>query len=198
MGEQDKLLLPWKDKTIIEHLLQVAAGVENMEVLVVTGSLEVVKKAAQLGIESRIPQGEPSQSNSLKTGLTNLPNKGMKGIFFILGDQPFINAELLINMQRAYNYLEKVGSARNIVVPFYHQQRGNPVLFSIDYLDSFYAIAGDQGARSILQAHNKHVFRLKVDNSEMLIDIDTPEDYQQAIKRFPVIKEESIAKLGVK
>jgi molybdenum cofactor cytidylyltransferase len=181
MGEKNKLLLPWGNKTVIQHILQVVAGVENLEALVVTCSEEVAEIAAQLGVASLIPQGEFSQSNSLKTGLTSLPRE-TKGIFFILGDQPFIDVELLVNMQRSFCYLQKVGSTRDIVVPFYRQQRGNPVLFSTGYLESFHTIAGDQGARDILQAQGRHIFRLKVENQHMLIDIDTPEDYQQALK----------------
>jgi len=191
MGEKNKLLLPWGNKSVIQHILQVVAGVENLEPLVVTCSEKVAAIAAQLGVASITPQGESNQSNSLKTGLTSLPREA-KGIFFILGDQPFVDIELLINMQRSFCYLQRVGSTRDIIVPFYKQQRGNPVLFSTGYLESFHTIAGDQGARDILQSHGKNIFRLKVENPQMLIDIDTPEDYQQALKGLEELSDETI------
>jgi molybdenum cofactor cytidylyltransferase len=55
-------------------------------------------------------------------------------------------------------------------------QRGNPVAFGRGHLHALLALAGDQGARSILK--NNPVNELMVDDPGILQDIDTPSDIQ--------------------
>lgn len=180
MGRDNKLLLPFGKTTVIEQVLEEVTQVEGLEIVLVSNRTEVTGQVSRLGVKTASPKGEICQSNSLKAGLEGI-SKETKGVFFILGDQPFIRSSLLAEMQAAFLYLQKVNSTRNIIVPYHGKKRGNPVLFSTDYLDSFNNLMGDEGARSIIKANNHYIFKMQVDDSNVLLDIDTPEDYHRAL-----------------
>lgn len=52
---------------------------------------------------------------------------------------------------------------------------GHPVVFPPDLLPAFAALKGDEGARSILQAHKSRLRLLALPGSHALTDLDTPE-----------------------
>lgn len=77
-----------------------------------------------------------------------------------------------------------VAALRNgadIVAPFYRQRRGHPVGFCKWFRQDLLALAGDSGARSILDAHPDQLIRLDVEDAGILKDIDTPQDYSKIV-----------------
>lgn len=66
-----------------------------------------------------------------------------------------------------------------IVVPYLGAERGHPVAFSQGFREELLGLHGDSGARSVLQAHPGEVHRLRVDDSGIIQDIDTPADLQR-------------------
>ena len=52
---------------------------------------------------------------------------------------------------------------------------GHPVLFPPDLLPAFAALTGDEGARSILQAHRDRVRMVALPGDHAMTDLDTPE-----------------------
>lgn len=63
-----------------------------------------------------------------------------------------------------------------IVQPTYQGKPGNPVSFSANYLQNFTQLAGDQGARAMLQSNRDQLQRIPVDDPGVLQDIDRPND----------------------
>ncbi len=55
-------------------------------------------------------------------------------------------------------------------------RRGHPVGFAIGYRDELLALAGDAGARGLLQRDALHLTRIQVDDAGILADIDSPAD----------------------
>jgi molybdenum cofactor cytidylyltransferase len=54
--------------------------------------------------------------------------------------------------------------------------QGTPVLFAGDVFAELAALAGDAGARAVVQAKPERVARVELD-VPMPLDVDTPEDY---------------------
>ena len=54
---------------------------------------------------------------------------------------------------------------------------GHPVVFPPDLLASFAELQGDEGARSILQAHKSRLRLVPLPGRHALTDLDTPEDW---------------------
>lgn len=61
--------------------------------------------------------------------------------------------------------------------------QGHPVLFSVQYREEVGKLKGDVGGRQILADHPEDILALEMDRDEVLQDIDTPEDYQEHLKR---------------
>jgi molybdenum cofactor cytidylyltransferase len=92
-------------------------------------------------------------------------------IVFLLADQPFITPDLVRALvDRHHETLAPV------VAPFVGKMRGNPVLFDRDTIDVLNTLEGDSGGRQILGKYE--VEEIQWDDPKILIDIDTPEDYQ--------------------
>ena len=65
---------------------------------------------------------ENGMASSIKIGLNNLSEK-TEAFFICLGDMPMVN-------QDTYNQLIKSRNNKEIIVPTYKGQQGNPILFS--------------------------------------------------------------------
>ncbi|MBI1172021.1 NTP transferase domain-containing protein [bacterium] len=63
---------------------------------------------------------------------------------------------------------------------------GHPVLFPADLLPAFAHLTGDEGARSILQAHKDRIRLIPLPEAHALTDLDTPEAWaawRQAVSK---------------
>jgi molybdenum cofactor cytidylyltransferase len=109
-------------------------------------------------------------STSLKRGLTALPEDA-DGVVVCLGDMPLIAGRDLDRLIAAFNPLE----GRAIIVPTRRGKRGNPILWSRQFLAEMMALSGDQGARKLVEEHADLVAEVEMDNDAIFIDIDTPQ-----------------------
>jgi molybdenum cofactor cytidylyltransferase len=100
-------------------------------------------------------------SSSVKCGVQNAP-EAAEAFMLLLGDQPSIDPDIINKLIDCYQ-TDKHG----IIIPVYDGRRGHPVVFDVKYKQELLAI-GD-----ILEVH--------VVSPEVLTDIDTPQDYQNAI-----------------
>ncbi|HEY0589187.1 MAG TPA: NTP transferase domain-containing protein, partial [Pseudoduganella sp.] len=85
-------------------------------------------------------------------------------------DMPYVQPSTMAALAGA------IGQGAGIAAPVHLGKRGNPVAFGRAHLPGLLALAGDQGARSILK--NNPVNELTVNDSGILQDIDTPSDIQ--------------------
>jgi molybdenum cofactor cytidylyltransferase len=90
------------------------------------------------------------------------------GWLIALADMPYVQVATLVALRRA------VEAGASIAVPLFDGRRGNPVAFADQHLVRLLALAGDQGARSIVK--NYPVKEVMVDDPGILQDIDTPSD----------------------
>jgi len=109
-------------------------------------------------------------STSLRTALDAMPDD-TAGFLIGLGDMPRIRAADLNRLIAAFNPIE----GRSICVPVVNGKRGNPVLFSIEYVEEMREIEGDVGARHLIGAHGEQVCEIEMDDEATLIDVDTKE-----------------------
>ena len=107
-------------------------------------------------------------STSLAAGLDALPATA-SGVLIGLGDMPRIRASDIDRLIAAFNPDE----GRAICVPTVDGKRGNPVLFSIEFVDGMRAVEGDVGARHLIGAHSDRVCEVEMEDDAALIDVDT-------------------------
>lgn len=78
---------------------------------------------------------------------------------------------------------------KNIVVPFFREWRGHPVLFSRKYFTSLAALKGDRGGSSIVESNPEDVYKLETGDEGIIMDIDTVEDLDRARKKTKDVEE---------
>jgi len=174
---QNKLLLPLKDRPVVavtvDRLLE--AGFRP---LVVTGcqAAEVRRALKNRDIDLiENPSWAEGQASSLVQGIKALPSAAT-GAMFCLGDQPLVPAGLLKTLAAAF-----LSEEPDAVYPTYRGRRGNPVLFHRRVFPRLLKVTGDRGGREVLQ---ELTGAMAVASScpEILLDLDTPADYQKILK----------------
>jgi len=179
---QNKLLLPWQGKTILEGVLDALLNSQVEEVILVLGhEAERIREkvpAQKIKIVSNSDY-KKGMSTSIRQGLMAL-DESAKAFIIVLGDQPGISREIFNRLIREFqqNYPHK-----NIVVPSYRGTRGHPVLFSTKYMKEALQLQGDVGCRQILADHPEDILTVQVNTEAVLFDIDTPEEYEKYLEQ---------------
>jgi len=178
---QNKLLLPWQGKTILEGVLDALLNSQVEEVILVLGHEaerireKVPAQKIKIVINSDYKKG---MSTSIRQGLRALDEKA-KAFLIVLADQPKIDEEILDRLVREF---QRVYPEKNIVLPAYRGLRGHPVLFSVKYLEEALRLEGDVGCRQILVDHPEDILTVQVNTEAVLFDIDTPEEYEKYLE----------------
>jgi len=175
MGEQ-KMLLPYEDKTIIETVVDKALHSKADHVLVVTGSHgpEIRTKLSQFAIDVVINDDYKSgMLSSVQTGIRSVPEHA-QAMMLLLGDQPMVKTEIINQIIAAYN-----SNAKRIVLPVYKGKRGHPVLIDISFKPDVKKLNPQKGLRQLIIENPEDILEVEVNTSSILKDIDTKEDYER-------------------
>jgi molybdenum cofactor cytidylyltransferase len=121
------------------------------------------------------PEPEGDMLSSVRCGLRALPD-GCDGVLVVLGDQPAVRPELIVEMIRAFRE-----TGRTIVVPTWHGTRGHPLLFSAAYREEILRDHNAIGLRGLLHAHPDEIHELDAADPAVLSDVDLPEDYDREV-----------------
>jgi molybdenum cofactor cytidylyltransferase len=169
-----KLLLPWRGKPLIRHVAENAIRAGVSKVIVVLGSIiDPIKEAlASLPVEFVINYDwAQGQSTSIKIGLNALSNR-FTSVIFLLADQPQIPPGLLVSLIESHRY-----SLAPITAPLVNGNRSNPVIFDCTTFPDLQGLQGDTGGRAIFSKYKLEWVNWNDDR--ILLDVDTPEDYQR-------------------
>jgi molybdenum cofactor cytidylyltransferase len=170
----NKLLARLADgRTMIEHTIDQVLAAATRPVLVVTGHDGAEIRAALAGKPVGFvaaPDYASGLAYSLRAGIAALPAE-TEAALICLGDMPLVPPDVLNQLWAAYAPKE----GRDIVLPSFNGQRGNPVLWGRRFFDDLQALSGDAGARQILHRHMASIIELPVQSDAVLRDFDTPE-----------------------
>jgi molybdenum cofactor cytidylyltransferase len=176
-----KPLLVHEGATLLERVVQ-NFRVATLDPLIVVLGFEarrVIQRIPLGGLKVVInPQPSLGISSSIQRGLAHISPR-CKAVMVALGDMPLVTTETVNLLVAEFNKGKK-----GIVVPVHGNQQGHPVIFDVKYLDDLLALRGDKGAKSVLEAHPKDIQEVKVDSDEVLIDIDTHEDWEMVKDRL--------------
>ncbi len=118
------------------------------------------------------PNPEHGMLSSFRCGLRTLDLLNTN-VMLCLTDHPAVKAE-------TYKSLIENAKKNKIIIPKYNDRRGHPVIFGADFISELLENDCPEGARSIVRAHSESVKEIYVDDSGILLDIDTPEDAEKA------------------
>ncbi len=175
-----KQLVMWRGIPLIRHVAINALNAGLSPVVVVVGSSSDEIQSAIEDLSLRIVNNLEWQkgiSSSLKVGLKALSGE-VGGVVFLQADQPQLSPSLIKNLIEAHQV-----TFNPIIGPLIDGQRGNPVLFDADTFTDLQAIEGDIGGRALFSRYP--VEWLIWHDANLLMDIDSPEDYQRFLDAYP-------------
>lgn len=178
-----KALLRYHDKTFLESILAASAAAGLDPAVVVLGpDAPKILAASTLGdfLDVRNDHPDTGQIGSIKQGVSAIINRPVEAVVVWPVDQPHVSVrtvELLVEEHRR--------GAGTVVVPTYHGRRGHPVLFGRDVFEDLRDAPLDLGARAVVRAQQKKgkLVEVPVADAAILDDIDTPEAYEDMVRR---------------
>jgi molybdenum cofactor cytidylyltransferase len=174
-----KLLLPYLGEPLVVHVARKALKV-CVSVVAVTGcNAEAVAQTLRESVPglriTHAPDWLEGQALSLRAGLKVLEQEMIEdvaGALVFLGDQPLARLETLDTLIATFRY-----NPEDFVAPRYRGKRGNPVCIPRAWFARVMALDGDVGARPLLDHPDARLRLVDVDDSGVLRDVDTVEDY---------------------
>lgn len=177
MGDTNKLLLTFRGKAIIKHVLDLVCAFPFHEVIVVTGhqQSQIVRVLSEFSIRCVYNEAyETGLASSIVKGISQ-SDPATGGYILFLGDMPFIQFQTVKSLIRMY----LKASEPIIAVPVYGGKSGHPVLFPRPFKNELLELAGDRGARSILRDFPTYVKEAVVTDEGILRDLDTMEAFDK-------------------
>ena len=177
-----KQLLSINGKTLLQHTLDLSTKIKSTRTLCVLGAHaeEIMQKVDGKNVEFIINKNHKlGLSASIISGIEYLQKEKIPfdGLFILLADQPAIKEDYYDEMMRLFD--EK---RMKIIASNYGNTPGVPAIFPAIFTNDLLQITGDKGAKEFLQKNKRRT--LSPQTLVNLLDIDTPKDYKNFIKKL--------------
>ena len=173
MNGENKLTKEIQGIPLIKHSVKNILASSIDELIIVLGhQKEIIEKLIDKNEKIKFvfnKDFESGMASSIKTGLSNLFEK-TEAFFICLGDMPMVNSDV-------YNQLIQSKNNKEIIVPTYKGEQGNPILFSKFIKEKIMTIHGDVGAKKILELNNDKILNVKISNQSIKKDFNTKDDF---------------------
>ena len=185
MGKQNKLLLPVGGEAMLVKLVKSVCASDVGQVLVVIGH-----EAEKIRLELNNfplsfvynPNFSEGMTTSIKFGVKEV-SPDSDGFLICLADMPFINTSEISKLIHAY-VQNRIKEKRLIVAPVFQGHRGNPVLFSSEFRNDILEHKKESGCKGVIINNSESVKEIEMDDDNMLLDVDTLEDYLRTTESF--------------
>lgn len=178
-----KLLLPWADSTVIEHLLAAwrASAVDRVVVVVHPDDAQLAEISRRCGatvVQPQTPPAEMKQSVQIALAHIDAESHPSQTDAWLLApaDMPTLARSTIDRLVEAYR-----AEPPAIWAPVADERRGHPVLFPWSLAAEVARLGADEGVNVLLARHPVHTIRAEA--ASILEDLDTPEQYEQLRRR---------------
>jgi xanthine dehydrogenase accessory factor len=177
MGQQ-KLLMSYAGKTILENIVEKALDSNAGNVKVVVGShrnkvCDLLKDHPVQIVENT--DFDKGMLSSVQCGFNALSSTARAGMI-LLGDQPMVQTLVI---DKLIDSFEKTG--KGIIIPVYNTKKGHPVLIDTKYIPQINQLNPSIGLRQLMEECSEDIHELEVETNTILKDIDTIEDYKREL-----------------
>lgn len=178
MGDQNKLLLPYRGLPMIRQAVLQALASQVSDVVAVLGHDAESVRQALAGLPVRLVYNDAFDEGlgaSVRAGAQSVADG--HAALVCLGDMPKVTAAVLDQLILAYQGIRVQDANRPVILQAGFQgKRGNPVLWSPGFLSNLRALHGDEGARRLIQDYAGYHVCVETGEPGVLIDVDTPHD----------------------
>jgi molybdenum cofactor cytidylyltransferase len=175
---RSKQLLPLGHSPVIRHCLDgiVASGLRD--IVVVLGADHNGTAAAIRGMPVKTAVNADPGSDmaaSIRLGLRQI-DRASTGVLICLADHPLVSSETIMGLVNAHR-----ASPDSILIPLYQGRRGHPTLFPRKAIEDIFSV---ETLRNVIASRVGSVRTVEVDDEGVVLDLDTPEDYERIKQRF--------------
>lgn len=186
-----KLLLPWQDTTVIEHLISTLTRPDMTAIVIVIrpddhSLRDVLQRTSAVVI---IPDFEPPEMrDSIEIGLRAIRQQftptDTDGWLLIPADHPLIEPDVLDGLLTRWSQ----GDCEALL-PTFGSRRGHPTLMRWSLAARIEQLPQDVGVNALLRSSPNLVTEWTIDRESVLADLDTPEDYAYWQRRLNSTRE---------
>ena len=177
---QPKMLLRWRDTTVLGQVVMTFSRAGIQDIIVVTGGDGTLVEGEVARLAGLFPTRAAFNPSYESEGMMASIQAGIKAmdpeyeaVLIGLGDQPQVEEKTVRDILATYEELN--GS---LIVPSYENRRGHPVLIDATYLPELHNLTARTNLRDFLNTHRDKIWYVEAGPS-VLMDLDTPEDYQR-------------------
>jgi len=173
-----KALLKIGDRPFINHIAaQLASSHLDLIYAVLGDKAELIQPVLDKSINIiHNTDFHGGQASSLKVAISKIQYENCDGAMVALVDHPLISASVVSRLMESFYQ-----SKKRIIVPTHGGKRGHPVLYSREVFPEILDAPADRSAKSIRLANLEETLEVEVDDPGVLVDIDTPQDYERHI-----------------
>lgn len=185
-GAATKLVATLDGKPLVRHVAEAALLSSARPVIAVTGHQGARVEDALRGLDVAYvdnPDYASGLASSLRRGVDAAP-AASAGALILLGDMPLVSGALMNRLIAAFECDAASAGPRPLAVaPLRDGRRGNPVLIGRALFAAVATLAGDRGARDLVEAAGDRVMECIVEDDAALIDVDTEEALERLRER---------------
>ena len=179
MGEL-KPLLPLGNTTIADYVISTFRSI-GVKVFFVAGyNYEKIISGIKTPRVNIIYNADFNKGmlSSIQAGIRQLGND-TRAFFIQPVDIPLVEVSTI---EKLIEISDK--NPRKIIYPVFNGRRGHPPLIPADLVSGILNWQNEGGLRSFLKLYENISLEVAVNDDSILFDIDTPEDYQELLKRY--------------
>jgi len=171
-GDANKLLADLDGGPVVARSVRTYLDAAVDPVVVVVGhEAERVRTALPEGVRVvHNPDYAAGQASSVRVGIAAVAGAGADAAVVGLGDMPFVRAETVTTLVRAFR-----AGAGDPLAAAVDGHRGNPVCFGAPWFDDLRDVDGDVGGREILSTAPDAAL-VETDDPGVRRDVDRPTD----------------------
>jgi len=182
-----KAFLKIGEQTFLQHIVEQLHLARIVDLVLVLGAHAEEIQPTLSWFNGKVvinEQWQEGQLTSIITGLDalNLVNaepEEIHGAMICPVDHPLLSQAILVDLLQGF-----WRSQKRIILPTYKGKRGHPVIFHRDYFGEFRNAPPELGARAVVRNHPDDVFEVVAQESGIVTNIDTPEDYEKYILKL--------------
>ncbi len=176
-----KALLEFHGRTFLETILDAlrAVGVQRRVVVLGPDADKILKHIGLRDVTVLSTERlEAGPIGSIRAAIREVQAHPVDGLLVWPVDMPQVTIATVETLLEQFR-----GSDRPIVVPEFRGTRGHPIIFGRAVFDELLAAPDAEGARAVVRADAGRVLRVPVDDPAVVKDLNTPEEYQELMKR---------------
>jgi molybdenum cofactor cytidylyltransferase len=182
MGET-KALLRFGEQTLIERQIKcfLNAGINDVFIVLGHDAQSVEAAINSYNVKTIFNQDyKDGMFTSVKAGLMAIRREGSETVFLLPVDCPLVTPHMLGKLMERF----KEGGVK-IVYPCHKNEKGHPPLFSAGLIGAILTYSGEGGLKEALARHEHEAASVEAGGG-CLTDIDTREEYMQALGRLGI------------